>query len=181
MAVLVLPRFSTVDRIKASVRKLNVVSKQVQNQARLTNTLHRIVIELTPQAEAKTEDKNSFEQGFYVEVANSKSARVVADSASEEKPDEDEENPTTDFAPDTKLLKRKEVLPNNFFFKDVEFKDKIIENGKAYIYFFPQGYVTQAAIHITNKDKINYTIIIHPLTGQTTIFNEEKRLKDLQP
>ena len=136
MAVLVLPRSSTVDRIKGSVRKLNVVSKQVQNQARLTNTLHRVVIELTPQVEAKTEDKNSFEQGFYVEVANSKSARVVADSASEEKPDDDEENPSTDFVLDTKILKRKEVLPNNFFFKDVEFKDKVIENGKAYIYFF---------------------------------------------
>lgn len=177
-----LPRFSTVDRIKGSVRKLNVVIKQVQNQARLSNTLHRLVIDLTPQEGTSTEDANKFEQGFYVEVAQAKSAQVVFSNENEEAKDEDEDNPAPkDFVQDTKVLKKKEVLPTNFYFKDVEFRDKKIENGKAYIYFFPQGYVTQAAIHITNRDKINFTIVIHPLTGQTTLFNEEKTLKELQP
>lgn len=179
MAAFILPRLSTVDRVKSSIRKINVVIKQVQNQARLSNTLHRLVFELTPAEDANSPKDTKFTQSYYVERATQKDAKITLT----DEEDDSKKNPEEiirSFEMDTKILKRAETLPPNFYFESVEYKERNIESGKAYIYFFPQGYVTQAAIHLTNHEKLNWTIIVQPLTGQTTVLNENKRLKDLQ-
>lgn len=176
MSVLMLPRFSTIDRVKASIRKLNVVVKQTQNKARLSSSLYRLTFELTPPNSSQEKD---FAQSFYVEISQRKSVKPILGEEAKSKDKEDEDIPE-DFVPDTSILKKKEVLPRGFYFKNIEYSKETIESGKAYIYFFPQGYITQAAIHITNNEKINYTLFIHPLTGQVTIINEEKTLKDFQ-
>ncbi len=179
MAAFILPRLSTVDRVKSSIRKMNVVIKQVQNQARLSNTLHRLVFELAPVDEEKTSQDTKFTQNYYVERATQKDAKVTLTDEEDDRNKKPEEI-IKSFEIDTKILKRSESLPPNFYFESVEYKERNIESGKAYIYFFPQGYVTQAAIHLTNREKLNWTIIVQPLTGETTVLNENKRLKDLQ-
>ncbi len=45
--------------------------------------------------------------------------------------------------------------------------------GRAYIYFFPMGQTEPAIVHLTDPDgETTYSIVVHPLTGRTKIYNE---------
>lgn len=45
--------------------------------------------------------------------------------------------------------------------------------GRAYIYFFPMGQTEAAIVHLTDPDgETTYSIVVHPLTGRTKIYNE---------
>jgi general secretion pathway protein H len=45
--------------------------------------------------------------------------------------------------------------------------------GRAYIYFFPMGQTEPAIVHLTDPDgDATYSIVVHPLTGRTKIYNE---------
>jgi general secretion pathway protein H len=45
--------------------------------------------------------------------------------------------------------------------------------GRAYIYFFPMGQTEPAIVHLSDPDgETFYSIVVHPLTGRTKIYNE---------
>jgi general secretion pathway protein H len=45
--------------------------------------------------------------------------------------------------------------------------------GRAYIYFFPMGQTEPAIVHLTDGlGETFYSIVVHPITGRTQIFNE---------
>lgn len=44
----------------------------------------------------------------------------------------------------------------------------VFEHGKAYIHFFPNGFVEPALIYMTDGDGTYYTLIISPMTGKVT-------------
>jgi len=45
--------------------------------------------------------------------------------------------------------------------------------GRAYIYFFPMGQTEAAIVHLTDPEgETTYSIVVHPLTGRTKIYNE---------
>lgn len=171
-----LPRLSTGDRIKSSLRKMSVLMKQAQNEARLKNKIYRMAFEI-PNDPKKA-------HVYWLEVATSDNVKLVFEEGLPDpealKGIEEEEKPPEPFVMDSRLTKSRIELPENFFFEGIEFQDKTTEEGKAFIYFFPQGLVTKAIIHLSNRDKINYSLIINPLTGQTTIMNEKKTFKDIQ-
>lgn len=58
------------------------------------------------------------------------------------------------------------------------------EEGRAYIYFFPNGTAEHAFIQLSDGDERIYTIEVHPLTGKSRFYNEEvepeEELDDLQ-
>jgi len=52
--------------------------------------------------------------------------------------------------------------------------------GKAYLYFFPQGYTERAQIYLSTGDNF-YTLKVSPLTGKVKVAGEELELpKDLE-
>jgi general secretion pathway protein H len=58
------------------------------------------------------------------------------------------------------------------------------EEGRAYIYFFPNGMTEHTFVQLSDGDERIYTVEIHPLTGKSIFFNEEvapeEDLDDLQ-
>ncbi len=71
----------------------------------------------------------------------------------------------------TESLLRKKKLANEIQFKDVYLtylKEKK-ENGMVYIHFFPHGYVEAGTIHLIDKQGVNYSLEIKPLTGSTQV------------
>ena len=51
---------------------------------------------------------------------------------------------------------------------------------RAYIYFFPEGIVEEAAVQITNRDQLIWTLATHPITGRTDVIQKAIRLEDLK-
>lgn len=47
------------------------------------------------------------------------------------------------------------------------------EEGRAFIYFFPQGVAEHAFIHLTDGEDRVYTIETHPLSGKSFLYTEE--------
>jgi general secretion pathway protein H len=46
------------------------------------------------------------------------------------------------------------------------------KTGKAYLYFFPQGYTERAQIYVSTGDTV-YTLKVSPLTGKSVVVSEE--------
>lgn len=153
--------------IKQVAREFYVLGKEVRNQARLKNSTFRLVFDL-----------NEGEQKYWAESAQGFQGRVDEEEISKLR---EEERPPELFQKDTSVLKKDKTLPKGLFFKSIENLDKPpTQLGRAYIYFFSNGFVETAAIQITDRAKINWTVIFHPLTGQADIIPEEKNLKDVQ-
>lgn len=173
LAIYTVPKLSSGDQVRASVRRLTVITKQAQTAARLSGLVHRLVIDMP-------EDPKSAHT-YWVERANRKDLKLAFSNADDDEKKEGEETSATGFEQDEKTTKKKEELPGSFYFEDIEFSEKSkVEKGRAYIYFFPQGLVTKAAIHLTNRKAIKWTILLNPLTGVGTVLTEYKSLKDLQ-
>jgi general secretion pathway protein H len=47
-----------------------------------------------------------------------------------------------------------------------------IENGLAYLYFFPQGYAERAQVTVRQGNNV-WTLLVSPLTGKTSIVDGE--------
>lgn len=165
------PKLSSGDQIRSAVRKLTVVTKQAQTSARLSGNIHRLVFDMP-------EEKGQ-EHSYWVEVATSKTATLTFSDEDDKDKKEDETTSATGYELDGKIKKME--LPSNFYFEDIDFSEKNkVTSGKAYVYFFPQGLVTKAAIHLTNKKAIHWTVVLNPLTGVGTVLSEYKSLKDIQ-
>jgi general secretion pathway protein H len=163
-------------QLRATTRKLVTLNREVHHSARLKNRTYRVVFDFGDK-ERKTSPS------FYVE---SGSGRELAPSPDATPPskfsrDKDKEPPPA-FSPDTETLKKPVALPRGVQFEDVEIvgQDKPVTEGKAYVYFFPQGLVQKTIIHITDGAKIHWSLIINPLTGATEIRSEYIKLKDTE-
>ncbi|MEZ4467519.1 MAG: hypothetical protein R3F43_24510 [bacterium] len=47
-------------------------------------------------------------------------------------------------------------------------QDDVFRGGKAYVHFFPNGFVEPAMIYTTDGDEAFFTLIVQPLTGKVT-------------
>ena len=167
-------------QMKSSVRRFSTTIKKLRNRARIENKTYRLVFDL-PESEKK-------DQSYWVE-STEKQALLLDDEQREELEDEleeDEQKQKPDpqgFSADTSVVKEAPaVLPRGLFFDSIELYGEEIEaikSGRVYIYFFPQGYVQGSAIHLTDRDKLNWTLGIQPLTGHVNIYDSNKSLKEL--
>ncbi len=161
------------ENIKAVARHLMVLGKEVRNRARLGNVTMRIVVDLDP-----TRPK------YWVE--RSTGPKLIATDAELEKAKEkekskDEKDKTPpEWSIDHALIKDKKSLPEGLYFASVEtlhMKAPQTE-GQAYIYFFPEGLMEAAALQITNKKALTWTLLYNPLTGQADVVEKARGLKE---
>jgi len=52
------------------------------------------------------------------------------------------------------------------------------EEGKAYVYFFPQGHSEPAIIHLADSADDFYSVVLHPLTGRAKVYPCLYRIPD---
>jgi general secretion pathway protein H len=49
--------------------------------------------------------------------------------------------------------------------------DEPVTQGRAYLYFYPEGMTERAIIHLTDTSDGVYSLVVHPLTGRVQVFN----------
>lgn len=175
-AVLVVgaPRLFKKDvNIKAVARQFIVLSKEVRNKARLTNSTYRLVI-----------DMDSKDPQYWVERANGPQPvdPDAYEKAKDKKSEKEEGAPPPLFQIDKSVTKKEQTLPNGLRFGSVETANMKapLTSGLAYVHFFPEGFVEAAAVQITNGNNLTWTLVFNPLTGQADIIEKASSLKDTQ-
>jgi general secretion pathway protein H len=163
-------------RMRESVRKLASLTREVHNASRLYNATYRLVITM--------DDKKG--HSYTVESAPGNVTLLTEDQAEEEAKassgKSDEDLPKSEFSEDARVLKRPEELPKGFYVGSVEYGNRTdaINDGVAYIHFFPQGLTEEAVIHLTDKKSLHWTIALHPITGRANLYERNISLRELR-
>lgn len=172
LIVVAAPRLVRKDgNIKSVSRHLVVMSKEVRNKARLSNSTYRLAIDLDGKGDH-----------YWVERANGP-LPVDPNAYEKAKEKEDKEGaPPPLFQRDKSILKSEQTLPNGLRFGSVETTNMKapMTTGIAYVHFFPEGFVEAAAVQITNGNNLTWTLVFNPLTGQADIIEKASSLKDTQ-
>lgn len=65
------------------------------------------------------------------------------------------------------------ALPAGVFFKDIVTPRSLqkVDDGEAYILFYPTGYAEKAVIHLADIHGRTYTMLVKPLNGGVKIFD----------
>ncbi len=173
MAVAAPRLFRSNVNIRSIVHKISVQAREVRNRARLTNSTYRIVIQMDGES-----------QQYWVERANGPQPidpKAIEEALAREK-DKSEGAPPPAFQEDKSVIKERISLPKNLRFASVETNSQPnpITTGQAYIHFFPQGFVEASAIQITDGQKLTWTLLLNPLTGQADVIEKALTLKEVQ-
>lgn len=150
------------NNIKSTFREITVLSKEIRNQARLTQTFFRLMIEIKP-------DKSRYwvEKGNAIEMKDPKQEF------------DDDDKKKSSFALYKKLTKKEKTLPSGIKFKSLEIQNsEPLLDGLGAIYYSPEGLVEASIIHLTD-DKNTWSLLINPLTGIVDVADEEISLKDI--
>ena len=171
--------------MKASVRRFSTVIKKLRNRARLDNKTYRLVFDLPIDRKKQ--------QSYWVESTDKPALLLSEDERDELSEDLKEETKKNGkkvlpdpqgFVADTKVLKNAPAyLPDLLFFDSIELDGDPIEKvseGRVFIYFFPQGYVQGSAIHLTDRNNLNWTLAIQGLTGRVDIFTDDRELSEIK-
>lgn len=167
------PRIMKKDpNIKSVARNFIVLSKEIRNKARLTNSTYRLALNLDPK-----------DSKYWIERASGpQPIDPDAYEKEKEKKEDGEDAPPPLFQMDKSLIKKEKTLPSGLYFGSVETVNmrSPITSGTAYIHFFPEGFVEAAAVQITDGNKLTWTLVFNPLTGQADIIEKAQSLKDTQ-
>lgn len=167
-----LPRFRKPDvGIKKTARHLLVLGRDVRNQARLKDRTYRIAFRM-----------DGPKHGYWVESAAGSVIPKSQLKIEEELKLPEDERPKDAFQKDEKYTKKEFELPKDFYIGLVETPSlsEGVTQGMAYVYFTPEGLVEPAAIQLTNRKDITWTLIYNPLTGHADIIEKAVRLRDLK-
>jgi len=145
--------------MKSAAAKLSSTSRYLRNKAVTKKAVLRLVYNL----EDSTYLAEWTKEGFVI-------------SRNEEEPvlEEGEAPPETPFMEEEEFLLKPVKLPRGTFFKDIwmPVMQEKRESGKAYTYFFPNGFVTKTIIHFRDEeDETQYSLLLHPYSGRTEIFS----------
>ena len=168
-------------QIRKEVRNFASLVREIRTKARMRNQTYRLVLNLpASESENQTYWVESTTQKFFV----SYDEEII--KLRKEKAEENEKKKLKDpsgFEVDAQLSKGgPKSLLKGLFFSSVELasQNKEFTSGRIYIHYFPEGRVEEAVIHITNKESLNWSIAIHPLTGRVDLIAKNRKLKDLQ-
>ncbi len=158
------------NNIKTTFREITVLSKEIRNQARLTQTFFRLMIEIRPE-----KSRYWVEKGNAIEMKDAKAELKTP----EEIEASGDDKKKSSFALYKKLTKKEKDLPKGIKFKSLEIQNaEPLMDGLGAIYYSPEGLVEASIIHITD-DKNTWSLLINPLTGIVDIAEEEISLKDI--
>lgn len=174
IVALVLPRIGNRNnQMKAVVRKMSVLSRELHTRARLNGATYRLVIDMKQGADSADAQTYAVEKSTQKILLNPKEEEILKKELSKAATSGDEisEGSKDGFEPDPKVLKKPVELPGVLKFVSVEkvgFKQPVT-TGKVYITYFPQGLGEEAVIHLKAGENLNWTIAIHPLTGEAEV------------
>ena len=156
--------------IRSTFREMTVLSKEIRNQARLSQTFLRLMIQIKPD-----ESKYWVEKGSAIERKDPKLALMTE----EEKEARGDDKKKSSFTLFKKLTKKEKILPKGISFKSLEIQNsEPLTEGLGAIYYSPEGLVEASIIHLTDQ-KNTWSLFINPLTGIIEVSDEEVGLKDL--
>jgi general secretion pathway protein H len=167
---------NTNSQMRSSVRKIATVTRMMRNVSRLSSVTARLVVNMDD------------EKGHSYWVESTPGATLLKTEEQEKELErltdiqrEDMEKKSS-FKLETRIMKKPVKLPRGLFFESVEYtsRSKPVTSGKAFIHFLPSGLAEQAAIHITDKKTLNWTIEINPLTGKANLYERKLTLKELE-
>lgn len=158
------------NNIRTTFREITVLSKEIRNHSRISQTFFRLMIDIKPEASR-----------YWVEKGNAverKDPKLIYKTAEEKQADGDNEKKSS-FTVFEKLTKKEKVLPKGISFKSLEIQNsEPMTEGLGAIYYSPEGLVEASIIHITDN-KNTWSLFINPLTGIVEITDEEISLRDL--
>ncbi len=175
------------NQMRAAVRDLAGLTRDLHNKSRLQGVTYRIVIDM------KEGPESNEPHSFWVEKASGailltseQMKKSLAERQREERDrlqgSQDTASSPGGFAPDTSIFKEPKRLSPPLVFEAVEIVglDAPVQEGLAYIYFFPQGLSQEAAIHLRFSETGRWTVATNPLTGRSDILNRHVPLSDLR-
>ncbi len=181
-------------RLKTTASKLALTIKYIFNRSAMTNQHFRMVFDM---------DKNSWwveaadgrfslkQKQYYVGEEEEEEKKAKEEEKEERERNEgiepesktlmeqqlDSKKKRTAFRSfSEKKMIKKEKLPQGIEIQGVltAHQEEIFEDSKAYLYFFPSGYVEQAYIYLGDDANDIYTLVVQPLTGKAKVYNERK-------
>jgi type II secretion system protein H len=168
-------------QLRKQVRNFASLVREIRTKARMKNQTYRLVLNLpATESEKQTYWVESTSQKFFVTYDEE---LLKLRKAQEEESTKNKKKDPSGFEIDNQLSKEgPKSLPEGLVFSSVEVasQNKEFTSGRLYIHYFPEGRVEEAVIHITNKDTLNWSIAIHPLTGRVDLIAKNKKLKDFQ-
>lgn len=176
LAVGVPKLFNTTTAMRTGIRKMAIMTRDLRNIARLSNSTMRIAMKLDAER-AHT---------FWIESAPGNATLLSAEKQKELEQmtsiAREDEKPKNEFSQDARVLKKIEELPRGLYFENIEIagREKPITEGMAYVHFFPQGLAEEAAIHFGDRKTLHWTLSINPLTGRAEVFERSLTLKEIR-
>lgn len=157
--------------IKRVSHHLTVLTRDVRNQARLKSRTFRIVFRM-----------DGDRHGYWVESAAGIVVPKTVLKLEEEAKMSDEDRPKENFQKEEKYTKKEFEMGKDLFFGLVETPAQSagVSQGLAYLYFSPEGLVEPAAVQLTNRNQLTWTLIVSPLTGHSDIIQKSVRLRDVK-
>lgn len=96
----------------------------------------------------------------------------------------EEEKPIKPAAPEfgamNELILTTQQIPPNVILKDVytSHNEGPVTNGRAYIYFFPNGFVEDAVVNLNNVEETkNFSLKINPINGDVDVSDKYRELE----
>lgn len=152
--------------VKSALREISVLSREIRNHARLTQSTMRLMIEISPK-----------ESKYWVEKGNPTEKRDPK-MVFQKDPDSDEKKKPA-FTLYKKLTKKQKALGKGVSFKSLEVLNmEPVTEGLSAIYYSAEGYVEASVLQL-GDDKNTWSLVFNPLTGFVDISEEAKSLKDI--
>lgn len=117
------------------------------------------------------------ENRYWVEKTSERFTLTREEEKKDKKKDDKEEDEKSPFSITESFVLKPVKLQRGVYFKDVyaEHQAGPLSEGKAYLYFFPQGYVERSVINLRDKnDELHYSLEINPISGDVKIAKEYK-------
>lgn len=170
--------FKKKTKVQPVVRKMQLLSKQLHQISRVQNKVFRWVIQVG-------DEQEQIPHSYWVESAPG-DTKMMSKEEEEEKEDKDDDKgsrsgSSRNFQLDETFFKEPIVLPDGVSFFEIEsiYRKEPVTSGRGYIHYFPNGMAEEAAIHIKNEERLNWTLAIHPLTGHVKLIKKNISLEDL--
>lgn len=154
--------------LKSASSKLASTLRYLSNKAVTDHVYLRIVYDLEQQSYSVEESSEPFV------IDPDESDKGEKDS------DGEETRETEAFSQAESRLLQPTKLSSGVFFKDVSvsFLNGKTEHGKAYTYFFPDGYATATVINLRDEDdEEHYAVELSPLSGRVKVEAEYRELE----
>ena len=181
---LVAPKLrSTQNKATGAVRRLSVMTRFLQNQARIKQANFRIAFKTDEESKRTT---YWIESGPLHAMPLSDDIMKKLDSLSKEEQERYFERQS--FTKDESVMKnlrekKGEIeLPSPVKLLGIEVPGGVLPrvNSMDYVYFFGQGLAQEVAIHLGDGEKLHWTIIVEPLTGRSRVYDRNAKLEEFK-